>query len=285
VSFLAPAAALYGLFVCWPVIRAFEYSAFRWRGVSQHREFVGTENFRRLAEDQVFWKSVAHNVSILGFGGLVMLSVALLIAHAIQGRGRMARTLRGVYLFPHIVSLVAVAILWQFIFNPTLGLLTKGLEALGLERLVATWLADPRTALPAVTVAFVWYGLGFYIMLFAAGLKAIPDEVSEAAKLDGASGWLHFWRVSWPLLWPIKRITAIHVCISALNIFALVYLMTRGGPDRATEVMLTYIYEQGFVNSEFGYATAIAVANLALVMALALAVLLVFRRDPTEGRA
>jgi N-acetylglucosamine transport system permease protein len=284
ISFLAPAAVLYGVFVCLPVFRAFEFSTYRWRGVSQNREFVGIENFGRLAKDDVFWQSLGHNLWILAVGGLAMLGVGLLLAHAVQGEGRAMRALRGIYLFPHIVSLVVVAILWQFIYNPTLGLLTKGLEAAGLERFAVTWLADGRTALPAVTVAFIWYGLGFYIMLIAAGLKGIPDEVKEAARLDGADGLKRFWTVTWPLLWSIKRISVIHIVISTLNIFALVFLMTRGGPDRKTEVMLTYLYEQAFVNSEFGYSTALAVANFAAVAILAALVMLWFRRDPTEAR-
>lgn len=284
VSFLAPAVALYGLFVCLPVFRAFEFSMFRWSGVSQNREFVGPENFQKLAKDEVFWKSLGHNVWILVFGGLALLVLSLELAHAVQGQGRGAKLLRGIYLFPHIVSLVVVAILWQFIYNPTLGLLTTGLKAIGRESWAVTWLADPHTALPAVTVAFIWYGLGFYVMLFAAGLRGIPDEVNEAARLDGAAGLKRFWSVTWPLLWSIKRISVIHIAISTLNIFALVFLMTKGGPDRKTEVMLTYLYERGFAFSEYGYATALAVANLIVVMGLALVILALFRKDPTEAR-
>ncbi len=283
-SFLAPATLLYALFVCWPVLQAFVFSTYRWRGISQNRTFVGTENFRKLGEDQVFWQSLGHNIWILLVGGLALLGFGILLAHAVQGEGRAARFLRGIYLFPHIVSMVVVAILWQFIYNPTLGILTKGMEAPGLDRWVKTWLADSSSALPAVTVAFVWYGLGFYVMLFAAGLKSIPDEVSEAARLDGAAGLRKFWRVTWPMLWSIKRISVIHICISTLNIFVLVFLMTKGGPDRKTEVMLTYLYEQAFVNSQFGYSTALAVANFVAVMMLAAAVMLIFRRDPTEAR-
>ena len=119
-SFLAPALALYGLFVGVPVLRAFEFSTFRWRGVSQNREFVGTENFQRLFKDDVFWKSFGHNLWVLVFGGLALLVLGLLLAHAVQGQSRTAKALRGVYLFPHIVSLVVVSILWQFIYNPTL---------------------------------------------------------------------------------------------------------------------------------------------------------------------
>ncbi len=285
ISFLTPAVALYGLFVCLPILRAFEYSTFRWRGVSQNREYVGADNFRQLFKDDVFWSALGHNIWILIFGGFALLVLSLILSHAVQGQSRGAKMLRGIYLFPHIVSLVVVAILWQFIYNPTLGLLNNGLKAIGREDWAVTWLANPHTALPAVTVAFIWYGLGFYVMLFAAGLRGIPDEINEAARLDGTSGLKHFWSITWPMLWPIKRISVIHIAISTLNIFALVFLMTVGGPDRKTEVMLTYLYEQGFANSEYGYATALAVANLVVVMGLALIILAFFRKDPTEARS
>ncbi|MFI5387104.1 MAG: carbohydrate ABC transporter permease, partial [Fimbriimonadales bacterium] len=187
-------------------------------------------------------------------------------------------------LFPQMISLVAVAVLWMFIFNPQFGLVTSLLKAIGLGGWVHTWLGEPGTALPSVGVAFAWYAMGFYILLFAAGLKAIPSDINEAAELDGAIGLQRFWRVTWPMLWSVKRIAVVHLAITVVNIFALVFLMTQGGPDRATEMMLTYLYEKGFRDSQVGYATAIAVANFVIVMVLALGILLAFRRDPAERR-
>ncbi|RYG47597.1 sugar ABC transporter permease, partial [bacterium] len=126
--------------------------------------------------------------------------------------------------------------------------------------------------------------VGFYIMLFEAGLKQVPEEVNEAAALDGSLGWHRFRNVTWPLLWSVKRVAVIYLVINSMNVFALVFLMTRGGPDHASEVMLTHLYEQAFVNSSFGYATAVAIGNSFVVMALTLLILFVFRRNPVEGR-
>jgi ABC-type sugar transport system permease subunit len=155
-----------------------------------------------------------------------------------------------------------------------------------LGSLERPWLGEPQTALAGVAAAFCWYALGFYGLLFAAGLKNLPAEVGEAASLDGAEGWVRFWRVTWPMLWAIKRVAVVYAVVNVVNIFALVIVMTRGGdPDRATETTLTYLYEQGFEVSKFGYASAVAVANFAAVLAVSMFLLYWFRRDPAGARA
>ncbi len=280
IAFLTPACLLYGLFVVYPLLQSFVFAFYRWRGVSQSRKFVGLQNFNALAADDAFLRALKNGLWLLVVGGICITVLALLIAHAMQGAGRMARTLRSLYLFPQVISMVVVAILWTFIYNPSFGLLTGALKGLGLKSWVQPWLGTSHTALPAVGVAFLWYSLGFYIMLFSAGLRAIPAEVTEAAELDGSTGLHRFRRVTWPMLWSIKRVAAIYIVINVLNVFALVYLMTQGGPDRATEMPLTYLYEQAFTNHQFGYATALATVNFVIAMLLAGLVLLIFRRNP-----
>ena len=275
---------MYAVFVIWPLFQAFAFSMYRWRGVSAHRKFVGMENFAKLAHDEAFGKAVKNNLELLIVGGLIVLVVSVGLAHAMQGTGKIAKALRSVILLPQMVSLVVVAILWTFIFNPNFGLLTSGMKAAGLGKFVHTWLAEPQTALPSVGTAFAWYAIGFYALLFSTALKSLPEEVGEAASLDGATGLRRFWRVTWPMLWSVKRIAVVHLTITVMNVFALVFLMTQGGPDRATEVLLTYLYENAFVNSQFGYATAVAIANFIIVMLLSLILMAVFRRDPQEPR-
>jgi N-acetylglucosamine transport system permease protein len=282
-AFLAPAVLLYAVFVCYPVVDAFRDSLYRWRGVSANRTFVGMENFKRLAGDKIFWTASLHNLFLLFFGGLFILTVAIGIAHLLQKETKLVSYARGIFLLPQMVSLVVVAVLWEFIYDPAFGLLNFMKHGSGGAGNAI--LADSHTALPGVGIAFVWHALGFYIMLYAAGLRSIPQEVNEAAMLDGAQGFLRVRKVTMPMLWSISRVAVVYLVINSLNVFALVFLMTQGGPDRKTEVMLTYLYEQAFTNYEFGYATALAVANFALVMALSLVVMLVFRRDPQERRA
>lgn len=285
VGFLAPAVLLYALFVVLPLIQAFALSLYRWRGVSAKRTFVGVENFDRLWGDSVFWQALRNNLWVLVVGGIALISVGVAIAVAMKGSGRIGKVLRGVYLFPQVISLVVVAILWQFLYNPSFGLVDTGLKRIGLPTPEKGWLGDSNLALPAVTVAFLWYALGFYIMLFAAGIQQIPEEVDEAAELDGAFGWRKFWGVTWPMLWSVKRVAATYVVINVMNIFALVYLMTAGGPDRKTEVLLTYLYEQAFKNTQYGYATAIAVANFIVAMGLAGILAFIFRKNPEGARS
>jgi N-acetylglucosamine transport system permease protein len=283
ISFLAPAVLLYAGFVVYPLIQALVLSLYRFRGVSRKKTFIGSENFQTLWNDDVFRRSALHNLALFACAGIVILLLALAVSHAVRGQGAIAKTARAVYLFPQIVSLVVVAVLWQFIFNPT-GLLNSGLNRIGLDVDALPWLGNGTWALAAVGVAFVWWAAGFYIMLFEAGLKQIPQEVDEAAALDGSLGWHRFRTVTWPLLWSVKRIAVIYLVINTMNVFALVFLMTRGGPDHASEVMLTHLYEQAFVNSSFGYATAVAIGNFLVVMAMTLLILLVFRKNPVEGR-
>jgi N-acetylglucosamine transport system permease protein len=283
-SFLAPAVSIYLLFVILPLIQAIQFSLYRWRGVSSRRKYVGIQNFVKLSHDDVFFRAVRNNITLLVIGGLLILAVSLALAHAMQANGRTGRILRAWILLPQMISLVVVAILWMFILNPQFGLLTASLKLIGLSSWVHTWLGEPSTALSSVGTAFGWYAIGFYALLFSTALRSMPVEVGEAASLDGAKGMQRFWRVTWPMLWSVKRIAVIHLTIAVVNIFSLVFLMTQGGPDRATEVVLTYLYENAFTNSQFGYATAIAVANLGIVMVLSLLILLFFRRDPQEAR-
>lgn len=285
VAFLAPAALIYGVFVLYPLVQAFAFSTYRWRGVSEKKTFIGAENFTNLWQEDGFHKALHNNIVLLIVGGIFTIGLAVALAHGLQGKTRTVRTLRGIILFPQIISVVVVATLWMFLYNPGFGLLTSGMKAIGLGGWVHTWIGEPQTALGAVGVAFVWYAVGFYTMLFSAALGALPAEVTEAAALDGATGFRRFREVTWPMLWSVKRIAIVHFTITVMNTFALVYLMTVGGPDRSTETLLTYLYEKAFTDSQFGAATAVAVVNFGVVMVASLAILFWLRKDPEAARA
>ncbi len=283
IAFLSPAVLLYGIFVVWPLLQSFYLSFYRWKGISENRTFIGGENFAQLFKDEAFHKALSNNLWILVVGGFAIMALSILLAHGMQSNKPAVKALRGLYLFPQVISLVIVAIIWQFMLNPSYGLLTQGAAKVGITG-VDKPLANSSQALAAVGVAFVWYAIGFYIMLFGAGLKQIPEEVSEAAELDGSTGWNKFWQITWPLLWSIKRIASIYIVINVLNIFALVWVMTEGGPNRATETLLTLLYKSAFKESAYGYGTSVAVANFALAMILAVILMFVFRKNPEERR-
>ncbi len=283
-GFLAPAAMLYVGLVLWPLIQTFRLSLFTTSGLSSKVNYVGAKNFERLAADEAYRQTLSNGLWMLVVSGVFLIAGGVALAHLSVGNQRTARALRATILIPQVMSLVVVAILWMFLFNPSFGPVDAIVRLMKIEPPRSGWLGDPGTALPSVTAAFIWYALGFYALLFTAGLRQIPEEIGEAAELDGARGWFRFRKITWPLLWSVKRIAVTYVVINVMNVFALVQIMTTGGPDRSSESLLTYLYEQGFRNSQFGYAAAIAVANFLLAMILSLGVLFWFRRSPEVGR-
>lgn len=274
-SFLAPALFLYGLFVIYPFLQVFWLSLHRFRGMSSKRTFVGPQYYQSLWTDEIFWISLQNGLLLVGVGGLLILSVALLLAHATQSEGKSSKVLRAVYLFPQVISVVAVAIVWRFLVMPGVGFFSGPDEGL---------LGSTKTAFWVVLSAFVWSHLGFYIMLFGAGIAGIPKEVTEAGELEGLSGWPKFRYVTWPLLWSIRRVAVVYVVINAMNCFALVNVMVpKGGPAASAEVMLDYLY-QLMLESNFGKASSLAVINFVVALALSLVVMFIFRRNPELGR-
>lgn len=282
-AFLAPAALLYGVFVLLPMAQAFYVALFQWRGVSLNKTFVGFENFGRLlAEDAVFRQALAHNIAFAAASLAVMLPLALFFAVMLSRKCRSSQFYRALYLFPNVISIVAVAVLWYFVYHPTSGLVNPALKSLGLERFARPWLGDPGTALPAVILTSFWYSLGFYIVLLLAGIQSVPRTYYEAAEIDGATGWQSFRHVTVPLIWEILRLAVIYMVIHTLNIFGLVWVMTAGGPSNHTETLLTYLYRLAFEESNFGYATALGVVVFLIVFGSTIALNRLMRREAVE---
>lgn len=283
-AYLAPAALLYSVFVLIPFVQTLQLSFFSFRGVSSEKRWVGPQYYQYMAQDNVVPQVLQHLAFLLIAGGICTLVLAMVTAHALQDDTRLAKFVRGVFLFPQVVSVVAVAVMWQFLYAPNGGLVNGLLRFLGLGAAAKSWLGDTTWALPAVTVSWVWFAAGFYIMLFSAGIKGIPAEVSEAAALEGCHGWRKFTTITWPMLWSVRRVAVVYIAVNVFNIFALVQVMTNGGPARATETFLTYIYEAGFSTSKMGYAAALAMANLAVIMVVTVCLGFLFRKNPEGAR-
>jgi N-acetylglucosamine transport system permease protein len=271
-TLLAPGLLLYGLLVLWPMAQSFWVALHRWRGVSGNMSFIGLENFAQLMQDADFRAALNHNLLFFVMVGVSVLTLSLFFANALAARLRGVELFRALFLFPNVVSIVAVSTLWMFIYNPNWGLLNASLRLVGLigpkPSDSVTWLAGP-TALPAVAATYVWYVLGFYILLFRAGIQNISADVNEAAVIDGATNSQRFWFVTFPLLNDILRLAVIYLIINSMNVFALVWIMAP--PDstaHATEVGLTYLYRWGFQQYNFGYSTAIGAVNFLIVMAV-----------------
>ncbi|GAC1385332.1 MAG: sugar ABC transporter permease [Herpetosiphon sp.] len=285
VSFLAPALTLYGVFVLFPYCSAMVFAFTRWSGLSANIKFNGFNNFIKLYHDTKFWSALSHNGIALLFLPPIILGLALFFAFLFTQGTAFARFFRVAFFFPQVLSVVVVAVLWGFIYHPTVGLLNGFLEALGFKGLQSfPWLGDSRTVFGAVLGVVIWQAVGFYMVLFVAGMQSIPNDFYEAAKIDGASQWVMFWSVTVPLLWDTIRTALIFVAIGAMDLFAIVLVMTNGtgGPSRAADVVPTYLFQTAFSDGQFGYASAMGLVLLVLVLVLSIVSLRFTSREAFE---
>jgi N-acetylglucosamine transport system permease protein len=275
---LIPALVLHVVFVLSPYAQAFYLSLTDWTGVAGAARFVGAGNYARLGGDSLFLDAVRNNAVMLVVVPVVTIGIGLFLASVMRLGGRGGR--RGiagaggyqiVYFFPQLLSLVVIAVLWGFVYNPNNGLLNGALRAAGLDGLARSWLATPSTALLAVMAVLIWSSVGFYVVLFGAAIDGIPRELFEAALLDGAGGWATFRRVTLPLVRESVQVAFVYLGIAALDGFAVVQVMTvgPGGPDGATEVIGLSLYRNAFQYGRFGYASAMGVTLFFATLTLA----------------
>lgn len=283
VPFLLPALLLYGVFVVYPALRSMYVSLHVWRGLSGNMQFVGLYNFQKMLEDEIFWKALGHNLSYLATLPVTIIGLALFFAFLFTQGVRGANFFRITFFFPQVISLVAVGVLWSFIYHPTIGILNAVLKLVGLGALTRAWLGDPGFVLPAVGGVVVWHAVGFYMVLLIAAMQQIPTDFYEAARLDGANSWQLFRYVTFPLLWDTTQVAFVFLAIGALDMFAITQTMLiEGGPNRAGEVLATYLFRSAFVQSAFGYATAIAVTLFAIKFVVSALTLVLTRRERVE---
>jgi N-acetylglucosamine transport system permease protein len=285
VPFLAPSLLLYAVFVLWPFGQSFYVALTQWRGVSPNKKFVGLDNFDKLIHDHFFWNALKHNGIMLVVLPIITITIALFFAVLFTqgGKGvKGAGFYRVVFFFPQVMSVVIIGVLWSYVYHPTIGALNSFLGGVGLESLERPWLGDPGMALAAVTAVLVWQAVGFYMVLFIAGIQSIPVTFYEAATLDGATRWTSFRHITLPLVWEHMQVALVYIGIVALDLFAIVQVMTAGGPNRATEVVAYYMYNTAFSYSEYGYATAIGVTLLFMTLTLSVLTLTLTRREKLE---
>ncbi|MGK5681425.1 carbohydrate ABC transporter permease [Actinoplanes sp. URMC 104] len=282
---LVPALVLHVVFVLSPYAQAFWLSLTDWTGVAGQARFVGADNYVRLGGDGLFLDAVRNNALLLVVVPLVTIALGLFLASMLRTTSsRLAQGYRIVYFFPQLLSLVVVAVLWSFVYNPNTGLLNSGLRAAGLGGLARSWLAEPAFALAAVMAVLIWSSVGFYVVLFSAAIEGIPAELFEAATLDGAGRWATFFRVTLPLVRESVQVAFVYLGIAALDAFAVVQVMTvgPGGPDGATEVIGLSLYRTAFTYGKFGYASAMGVALFFATLTLALLALRAGRKERLE---
>lgn len=288
VVFLAPAVLLYTALFLYPVLDAFRISLYDWKGFNfANAQFIGLGNFVEAFGDKWVLVSLRNALYISLIGGVLIFGLALFFAVAltlprIKGKGFFQTTI----FFPYLMSGVGVGLFWTFVFNPTFGILNSALRAAGLERLAIPWLGLPGPALGAVIFVTVWWGLGFYMIFLMAGIRAIPPNVYDAARIDGANERQLFRYVTLPLLRDFLAIALVYWLIEALKVFDVVWVMTQGGPGNQTQVLTTYMYRMAFGSgtniTRLGYGTSIAVILFGLVFMASLLFFIIAREEAVE---
>ena len=291
-AFVAPALALYVTFVIYPYGRAIYVAVTNWRGLKEPPRFNGLDNFRRMLSDDNFWNALTNTAVYLALIPLCTIAFSLFLASRLAQRVKFSDFYRVVFFLPQVVPIVAIGLIWSYVYHPTFGTLNSVLAALRLEPVfkvlgfdsLPIWMGDPRTAAYAIAAVVVWSMAGFFMVIFLAAMQSIPETYYEAARLDGASSWTMFRHITVPLLRTIIRLAFIFSTIGAVDMFAIVMVMTNGqrGPDRSTDVLATYLYEQAFTTSRFGYATAIALVLFVMMLVLSFAITAAYRGESYE---
>jgi len=260
-----PAIVLLGLFVVWPFAYGFWISLHAWDGFSK-MTWNGGANYLRLFRDRIFLIAIENNVIFLVLTLVLKNVLGIALALLLNGVARGRAFVRAVTFIPVTMSFVAVGLLWSWVYNPVFGLLNEGLDVFGLGALKRSWLGDANIAIYSIVAVEVWKWVGFHAVLYLAGLQTIPADYLEAAKLDGANAWHRLVRITLPLLSPIIFINVIlGVSGAFVRNFDIVYVLTKGGPNHSTEVVLTAMIAEAFQNTSMGYAAAMGYALFLIV--------------------
>lgn len=263
---ILPALAFFTVFVVYPSLDAVRLSLSFWHGYGE-RTFVGLRNYINLFHDPVFWTALKNNL-IFTLATTILQTIIPMVLAAMLARNTFLNTLfRVTYFIPNVISFIITGTLWALIFEPNFGLLNTLLEKAGLASLKQLWLADPKWAFVCIILVSLWQSMGFYLVIFYAGLQRIPKEIYEAASVDGANTLKKFFFITVPLLRPVTTVVVIINVIGGFKVFDLIWAMTTGGPNHATEVMATYLYTIAFGSigtgtPRMGYAAAIGMMIL-----------------------
>ncbi len=264
--FLLPNLVGFLIFTLIPIVCSMGLSFMEWDSANP-MVFVGFENFKRLWTDDTFkislWNTVYYSVFTVPLTMVAALGLAIILNQKMKG----INIFRTIFFFPHVASLVAIAVVWNLLFHPTLGPVNNILRFLGIAN-PPGWTSSVDWAMPVIIIVSIWKSMGYYMILYLSGLQAIPRELYEAAKVDGANSFQRFKSITLPMLTPTTFFVSIMLTIACFKVFDLVSVMTNGGPGRATNVLVFNIYNTAFINYEFGYASAISMILFIIVLAI-----------------
>ncbi|MGL5540807.1 MAG: carbohydrate ABC transporter permease [Erysipelotrichaceae bacterium] len=281
---LFPALFLFILFMVIPTLNVFWMSLFKMGGISNSKTFVGFNNFKILMEDLNFIKSFQNTLLLIVIVTIVTVVLALVFASLLARENVKGKNLyRIIFYIPNVLSVVVISAVFGAIYDPSQGLLNSMLGLLSLETWQNIWLGDMKLVIYSICGAMVWQAIGYYMVMYMASMSSIPENLYEAAALEGASKIKQFTMITIPLIWNQIRTTLTFFIISTINLsFLFVKVMTSGGPDGSSEVFLSYMYKQAYTNSSYGYGMAIGVVVFLFSFGLAATVNGVTKRDHLE---
>lgn len=267
-----PAVILTLMFTIWPTVQALYLSFTNATSLGLNNKFVALDNYIYMFHDKSFIQALINTAKLMAVVPVITIFCSLVLAFVLnQCKLKEMVLYRTLFYFPNIVSLTVVGIIWSFVFHPNVGIINKILGAVGLESLQRSWLGDSKTALWCIAFTLLWQAAGYYMVMHIAAMDGISPEIYESATLDGASAWRKLVSITMPLMKDIIGITFVLALSGTINLsFVLSQVMTGGGPNGASSVLLQYMYTQGFVNGNFGYAMAITVFTLAISVALSM---------------
>jgi ABC-type sugar transport system permease subunit len=272
ILFLGPAGLVLLLFMAVPMVEAIVLSFQSWNGMSPPR-WAGFNNYATLFGDRVFLIALRNTAYFTVVTVVLQTTIPLVIANLLNSGIRGSTIFRTLYFMPVIISLAISGLLWAMIYEPNFGVLNEFLRSIGLGRLAQLWLADRRTVLPSIMLVSIWQSLGFYLVIYFAALQNIPQELYDAASIDGANAWHKLVHVTIPMLRPVMILVIVLNTINGIKVFDQIWVMTAGGPNHASDTLGTYLYSiafgaMGSSNPQLGYATSIAIVILVLSFVL-----------------
>ncbi len=276
---ITPVVLLFIVFTVFTVAFSFYLSFHKWNILEPDRPFVGLENYARLFGDERFIRAIGNTIYFTVFAVPLTMAAGLLVALLLNNKIRLRGLYRTLFYIPNITPLVVSAIIWKWVYQGDYGLLNYYLIQLGLIERPLLWLADPNLAMPAVIIMSIWGGAGYQMVIYLAGLQAIPEDFYDAAKVDGANGFQRLIYITIPLLNPTSIFLFITSVIGSFQIFTQIYIMTSGGPLGRTSTIGYYIYEKAFRHFDMGYAAAMGYALFAMIFVFTIFQLRFLRRE------
>jgi raffinose/stachyose/melibiose transport system permease protein len=283
IAFLAPAFIIYTVLLVLPIFANFYFSCIDWIGIAgAPMHFVWFNNYVFIFHSSEFWISIKNILWFLVLTLLTQLPIGLLLALFLSTQFRGFKFFKATYFVPVVISVTAVSLIWYFILFPNNGVLNGLLTSVGLKSLCRNWLVDKSTAMTTIILVNTWVGIGFHMTVNFAAITGIPEDVLEAAKLDGATGYRKLFYIVIPMIWESIRICIIIIITAALKTFDIVYVMTQGGPNGLTNVPSTLVYQEAFKYSHYGAGSAIAVCIFVLSISMTIISLRLMRREKLD---